>query len=614
MKVTQSCPTLRPHILYSPWNAPGLNTGVGSLPLLQRIFPTQRLNPDLPHCRRILYQLSHKGSPRILGWVAYPYSSRSSQPRNQTRISCTAGRFFTNWAIREENRRIHLQIACLLWYLYLDYTKNFYVGELSIASGVLSADGWWVCVILSCWWFGWRCSNTLGCWAGPGLGAKRPPGELTPIGIPWGLCHQWLCSHREPQQPPPPQETLHNPQVGPAEAPVEALLCAGSQCTWNRRVPSRTEVSVFPRPVEILHSSLAGFQSRYPGGCSSRCQTLRLGSLTWCSKLSLCGKPLRYNYFLVSGSPTSGYGIYVAKAPLLPSRCGLLLVFESRLSLLVGSSPFMLAVFGSLLWFWCFCEKRGQVRLLLCVVWNRGGGCLLPVSSVRAGPRFLVPGVQVWWPLLVPGIAGEWQCPLAGLSAVAVAWACLWSPQWCWRHTPTPRACVTIVLLPRNRHGVGSSYGFSASLLGCPPPTTVPCLSVRPWLLLREASLATMLPLQAVPMQPTLGLSLGLSPKPELLHPVSTWTDRWTSQTEEHGLEVPAFWAGHSSGCCRLDGFFHRQWGDLPGHRNLSSSIHSSLPRVQGPSWFHSLAFSFCLVMWRFSCPFRRLRSSASVQ
>ena len=60
----------------------GQNTGVGSLSLLQGIFPTQGSNPGLPHCRQILYQLSHKGSPRILEWVAYPFSSRSSQPRN----------------------------------------------------------------------------------------------------------------------------------------------------------------------------------------------------------------------------------------------------------------------------------------------------------------------------------------------------------------------------------------------------------------------------------------------------------------------------------------------------------------------------------------------------
>ena len=56
--------SLRPHGWYSPCNSPGQNTGVGSLSLLQGIFPTQGSNPDLPHCRRILYQLSHKESPK----------------------------------------------------------------------------------------------------------------------------------------------------------------------------------------------------------------------------------------------------------------------------------------------------------------------------------------------------------------------------------------------------------------------------------------------------------------------------------------------------------------------------------------------------------------------
>ena len=52
------------HGLYSPWNSPGQNTGVGSLSLLQRIFPTQGLNPGLPHCRLILYQLSYPNKLR----------------------------------------------------------------------------------------------------------------------------------------------------------------------------------------------------------------------------------------------------------------------------------------------------------------------------------------------------------------------------------------------------------------------------------------------------------------------------------------------------------------------------------------------------------------------
>ena len=74
----------------------GQNTGVGSPSLLQGLFPTQGLNPGLLHCSgvrggEILYQLSHKGSPRILEWVPYPFSSGSSQPRNRTQISCTVG-------------------------------------------------------------------------------------------------------------------------------------------------------------------------------------------------------------------------------------------------------------------------------------------------------------------------------------------------------------------------------------------------------------------------------------------------------------------------------------------------------------------------------------------
>ena len=93
--------SLWPHWLYSPWNSPGQNTGVGSLSLLQGIFPTQGSNPGLLQHGQIIYQLSHKGSPRILEWVACPFSSRYSRPRNRTGVSCIASGFFTNWAIRE---------------------------------------------------------------------------------------------------------------------------------------------------------------------------------------------------------------------------------------------------------------------------------------------------------------------------------------------------------------------------------------------------------------------------------------------------------------------------------------------------------------------------------
>ena len=57
--------SLQLHGLYTSWNSPGQNTGVGSCSLLQGIFSTQGSNPGLPRCRQILYQLSHKGSPPI---------------------------------------------------------------------------------------------------------------------------------------------------------------------------------------------------------------------------------------------------------------------------------------------------------------------------------------------------------------------------------------------------------------------------------------------------------------------------------------------------------------------------------------------------------------------
>ena len=71
---------LWPHGLYSPWNSSGLNTGMDSHSLLQGIFPTQKFNQGLPHCRWIFYQLSHQGSPNMFEWVAYSFSSRSSLP------------------------------------------------------------------------------------------------------------------------------------------------------------------------------------------------------------------------------------------------------------------------------------------------------------------------------------------------------------------------------------------------------------------------------------------------------------------------------------------------------------------------------------------------------
>ena len=96
--------------LYGPWTSPGQNTGVGSLSLLQGIFPTQGSDQGFLHSRQILNQLSHQGSPRILEWVAYSLSSGSFLPKNWTRVSYIAGKFFTNWAIREA----HIVSRCFI--------------------------------------------------------------------------------------------------------------------------------------------------------------------------------------------------------------------------------------------------------------------------------------------------------------------------------------------------------------------------------------------------------------------------------------------------------------------------------------------------------------------
>ena len=93
--------SLQTHGLYSPWNSSGQNTEVGSLSLFQGSSQPRDQTQVYVYCRQIVYQLSHKGSSRILEWVAYPFPRGYSRPRNRTGVSYIAGGFFTNWAIRE---------------------------------------------------------------------------------------------------------------------------------------------------------------------------------------------------------------------------------------------------------------------------------------------------------------------------------------------------------------------------------------------------------------------------------------------------------------------------------------------------------------------------------
>ena len=128
--------SLWPHGLYSPWNS-GQNTGVGTLSLLQLTFPTQVswLWADS------LHQLSYKGSPRILEWIAYPLSRGSSQPRNQTGVSCIAGKFFFSWTIREALILMSLfdswpLLAC---WLFLPCLATVHICPLELRKGL---RGW----------------------------------------------------------------------------------------------------------------------------------------------------------------------------------------------------------------------------------------------------------------------------------------------------------------------------------------------------------------------------------------------------------------------------------------------------------------------------------------
>ena len=84
--VTQPCPTLGDPMdcnssgSFVHGDSPGKSTEVGCRVLFQGIFPTQGSNPGLLHCKRILYQLSHQGSLRILNQVAYPFSRDLPDP------------------------------------------------------------------------------------------------------------------------------------------------------------------------------------------------------------------------------------------------------------------------------------------------------------------------------------------------------------------------------------------------------------------------------------------------------------------------------------------------------------------------------------------------------
>ena len=117
--------SLWPHGLYSPWNSPDQNTGVGSLSLLQGIFPTQGSNPGLLHCRQNLYQLSHKGRPwidkddtnfRIGGgkWKEWGKTNKSTQDGNKGVLKRKHRKSETNKRI---DTNLYLLVTMILYFL-----------------------------------------------------------------------------------------------------------------------------------------------------------------------------------------------------------------------------------------------------------------------------------------------------------------------------------------------------------------------------------------------------------------------------------------------------------------------------------------------------------------
>ena len=113
VKVKVISDSLWPHGLYKPWNSPGQNTGVGSLSLLQGDLPNPGIEPRSLPLQADSLPAEPQGKSRILEWVAYPFSSRSSWSRNQTGVSCIAGRFFTNSAIMVQRDKYIFVLATI---------------------------------------------------------------------------------------------------------------------------------------------------------------------------------------------------------------------------------------------------------------------------------------------------------------------------------------------------------------------------------------------------------------------------------------------------------------------------------------------------------------------
>ena len=88
--------------------SPGKNTGVGCHALLQGIFPTQGLNPGLPHCRGILYHLSHQGSPPI--WYKVPQTGIEKKEQKSNKVLWTYPSAVNSLEVWQKHRKTQVEL------------------------------------------------------------------------------------------------------------------------------------------------------------------------------------------------------------------------------------------------------------------------------------------------------------------------------------------------------------------------------------------------------------------------------------------------------------------------------------------------------------------------
>ena len=153
--VVQSCLTLCNTIDYflpgssGPWNSLGRNTRVGSYSLLQGIFPAQGLNLDLPHCRQILYHLSHKGSPTLIKYCIIKYTKVQLLVKDECTCQCTLDAWTNlyDWTFE------HTFTSEILQHLY--------VGDLTVEAFSLFPCTFW---LLKCRVDSWSSFSHLSSW------------------------------------------------------------------------------------------------------------------------------------------------------------------------------------------------------------------------------------------------------------------------------------------------------------------------------------------------------------------------------------------------------------------------------------------------------------------